>query len=268
MTIPATLVGEQSRIVLITGASRGIGATIAMGLLQDGHRVVATARKRSGLNELYELAQQSKDLKSRLMLLELDVCDQSSIDTAIAQVNQRWGHIEVLVNNAGVASSAPLHKTSDELWAQMLDVNLTGSFRVTRAVLNPMKKSAYGRVVFISSIAGLAGCLYTSAYCASKHGVIGMMRALALEVAPTAVTSNAICPGFVETDMAQAAMDNIQASTQRAQDEARKVLEAFSPQQRLFQPDEILHTVRFLIGDGARGINGQALTVDGGQVMH
>ena len=263
--------GESSlatRTVLITGASRGIGAAIAIGLLQDGHRVVATARKRSGLQELIDFAEQSDDFKSRLLLLELDVCDQQSISTAVQQVQTHWGHVEVLINNAGVASSAPLHKTSDELWSLMIDVNLTGSFRVTREVLGPMKKSQYGRVIFIASIAGLTGCLYTSAYCASKHGVVGMMRALALEVAQTSVTSNAICPGFVETDMAKDAMAQIQSSTQRAQAEARRALESFSPQNRLFQPDEILHSVRFLIGDGARGINGQAITVDGGQVMH
>ena len=154
------------------------------------------------------------------------------------------------------------------MWGRVIDVNLTGSFRVTRRLLKPMKKSSYGRVIFISSIAGLTGCLYTSAYCASKHGVMGMMRALALEVAQTSVTANAICPGFVETDMAQSAISNIESTTSRDQDDARAVIEQMSPQNRLFQPDEILHSVRFLMGEGARGVNGQSITVDGGQVMH
>lgn len=237
----------KSRIILITGASRGIGATLAYGLLEEGHRVVATARSLKSLDFIREQASQLEDGLSRLLTLELDVCTQASVEIAVKTIEERWGTVEILINNAGIAESAPLHKTSDELWQRMLDVNLTGSFRVSRQVLGQMKKLDYGRIIFISSIAGLSGCLYTSAYCASKHGVIGMMRALALEVAQTQVTSNAICPGFVETDMARDAMAKIQSNTQRGADEARNALEAFSPQKRLFQADEILHSVRFLI---------------------
>ena len=255
------------RTALITGASRGIGEAVALGLLEDGHKVVATARSLSGLKSLTDQAQ-SKGHLDRLLCLEMDVCSQESVDRACEQAESKWGYVDVIINNAGVAESAPLHKTTDELWSHMIEVNLTGSFRVTRRLLAPMKRSSYGRVIFISSIAGLTGCLYTSAYCASKHGVIGMMRALALEVAKTNVTSNAICPGFVETDMARTAIDQIQSSTDRDAASARGALESFSPQRRLFQTDEILHTVRFLIGEGARGVNGQAITVDGGQVMH
>lgn len=256
------------RTVLISGASRGIGEAIAVGLLQDGHKVIATARQISSMDNLLSECQRSNIDLNNLLLLEMDVCDQESVDQAASQAEQKWGIVDVIINNAGVAGSSPLHKTSDELWSHMIDVNLTGSFRVARRLLGPMKKSAYGRVIFISSIAGLAGCLYTSAYCAAKHGVIGMMRALALEVAQTAVTANAICPGFVETDMARTAIEQIQSNTERDEKEARRALEKFSPQNRLFQTDEIVHTVKFLIGDGARGINGQAITVDGGQVMH
>jgi 3-hydroxybutyrate dehydrogenase len=250
----------SSKVVLITGASRGIGATLAQGLLDDGHRVVATARKLDSLASL--------GAHERLMTCALDVCDEESVNAVADHVEAQWGHVEVVINNAGVAGSAPLHKTSDALWAHMIEVNLTGSFRVTRRFLGAMKKSPYGRVIFLSSIAGLSGCLYTSAYCAAKHGVIGMMRALALEVALTSVTANAICPGFVETDMAQNAIDQIEQTTGRDASSARAALEAFSPQKRLIQADEILHMTRFLIGDGARGVNGQALTIDGGQVMH
>ena len=139
---------------------------------------------------------------------------------------------------------------------------------MTRRFLGDLKRQEYGRIIFISSIAGLSGCLYTSAYCASKHGVIGLMRALALEVATTSTTANAICPGFVETDMAYDAMEHIAASTGRSEEESRKALEQFSPQRRLIKPEEILHLAQYLIADQARGINGQAITVDGGQVMH
>ena len=258
----------KSRTVLITGASRGIGADIAVGLLEDGHRVVATARSLSGLSQVKERALTLPDGGDRLLTLPLDVCDQASVDRAADEVEAKWGRVDIIINNAGVAGSAPLHRTEDELWSQMLDVNLTGSFRVTRRLLGPLRKADYGRVIFISSIAGLTGCLYTSAYCASKHGVIGMMRALALELAPTHVTANAICPGFVETDMARSAIDQIEANTDRDATAARQSLEGMSPQRRLFQTDEILHSVRFLIGEGARGVNGQSITVDGGQVMH
>ena len=259
---------SEPRTIFITGASRGIGAHIALGLLADGHRVIATARSLEGLATLSAEARELEGGEERLLTCQIDVCDQASIDAAAAEAESRWGLIEVVINNAGVASSAPLHKTSDELWQQMLDINLTGSFRVTRRLLGPMKKSRYGRVIFISSIAGLTGCLYTSAYCASKHGVIGMMRALALEVAPTSVTANAICPGFVETDMTKNAIAQIESTTDRDHQSARTALERMTPQRRLFQTDEILHSVRFLIGEGARGVNGQSITVDGGQVMH
>lgn len=255
------------RTVFITGASRGIGAHLALGLLTDGHRVVATARRLESLSDLRDAAAKL-DAEDRLLTLAVDVCDQASVDAAADEAESRWGLIEVIINNAGVAGSAPLHKTSDELWAQMIDINLTGSFRVARRLLGPMKRAPYGRVIFISSIAGLTGCLYTSAYCASKHGVIGMMRALALEVAQTNVTANAICPGFVETDMARDAISQIESTTDRDQDAARGALESMTPQRRLFQTDELLHSVRFLMGEGARGVNGQSITVDGGQVMH
>jgi 3-hydroxybutyrate dehydrogenase len=252
----------MSKIVLISGASRGIGATIAKGLLSDGYRVVATARKVSDLDDLGD--------HPSLLKLALDVTSEASVQDCVDRVEQTWGPVEILINNAGIAQSAPLHKTTDEMWAQQIEVNLTGSFRLTRKTLGKMKTLSFGRIIFIASIAGLAGSLYTSAYCASKHGVIGMMRALALEVAGTQgkVTANAICPGFVETDMAYAAIDKIQQSTQRSADDAKKALEAYSPQKRLMQADEILHATRFLISEYAKGVNGQAITVDGGEVMH
>lgn len=253
------------RRILITGASRGIGAALAQGLWEDGHTVIAAARSLTGLRNLPN--------DSRLIKVELDVTSQTSIDdlflelTAHPLLTNDRPPVEVLINNAGVADSAPLHRTSDELWMRMMDVNLTGSFRLTRAVVPALRKATYGRIIFMASVAGLAGNRYTSAYCASKHGVIGMMRALALELAQTQVTTNAICPGFVETDMAQLAIDAITQKTQRTPEEARAELEALNPQHRLIQTDELLHISRFLISEGARGVNGQALPVDGGQVQ-
>ena len=251
---------NTSRRILITGASRGIGKALALAFYQAGHKVVATARRVESLSFLPD--------DERVLKLSMDVCEQASIDQVQSYIEQYWQGIDVLINNAGVAGSAPLHKTSDALWQQMMDVNVTGCFRVTRAFLPALRKQKYGRIIFIASIAGLAGCLYTSAYCASKHAVIGMMRALALELAPTAVTCNAICPGFVETDMAYAAMDQIEKATDRTAQQARASLEAMSPQRRLIQPDEIVAMCQFLILEASRGVHGQSLSIDGGQVMH
>lgn len=246
--------------IFITGASRGIGKALAFALYEQQHHIIATARTLDDLDFLPD--------DERIMKISLDVCQQESIERAKSDVYQHWGHIDVLINNAGVAGSAPLHKTSDELWQQMLDINLTGSFKVTRAFLSDLRKQSYGRIIFMASIAGLAGCLYTSAYCASKHGVIGMMRALALELASTAVTCNAICPGFVETDMAYNAISKISKSTNRSMEQARASLESMSPQQRLIQPQEIVAMTQFLINEASQGVHGQALSIDGGQIMH
>jgi 3-hydroxybutyrate dehydrogenase len=258
MTIASTV--SSAYIVLITGASRGIGKALAQSLYKAGHKIVATARRVDDLSFLPD--------DDRLLKLSLDVCDQASIDQVRDTIYQQWEKIDVLINNAGVAGSAPLHRTSDELWNQMLDINLTGSFKVTRAFLPALRKQSYGRIIFISSIAGLSGCLYTSAYCASKHAVIGMMRALALELARTSVTCNAICPGFVETDMAYNAINQIEQNTERTNDQARSALEEMSPQNRLIQPEEIVAMIQFLMIPASQGVHGQALSIDGGQTMH
>ena len=165
------------RRILITGASRGIGAALAQGLWEDGHTIIAAARSLTGLTDLPN--------DSRLIKVKLDVTSQKSIDDLFLELTEHplltsdRPQVEVLINNAGVADSAPLHRTSDELWMRMIDVNLTGSFRLTRAVIPALRKAKYGRIIFVASVAGLVGHRYTSAYCASKHGVIGMMRALA-----------------------------------------------------------------------------------------
>ena len=256
-----------SRVIFLTGASRGIGAELARGLLGDGHRLIATARDPASLTWLKEEAVRL-EATERLLTCALDVSDLGSVTEAARLAQERFGVVEVIINNAGVAESAPLHKTSDELWSHTMQVNLTGPFWVTRALLPALRGRAYGRVIFIASIAGLTGSAYTSAYCASKHGVVGMTRSLALELASSGVTANAICPGFVDTDMAMSAVEKISTSTGRDAQEARAALEAFSPQRRLIQPSEVLHLTRFLIHDASRGVNGQALTIDGGQVQH
>jgi NAD(P)-dependent dehydrogenase (short-subunit alcohol dehydrogenase family) len=175
--------------------------------------------------------------------------------------------VDVLVNNAGVAESAPLARTSDASWSRAIDVNVTAVFRLCRAVLPGMAARGWGRVITVASNAGLTGYAYTSAYCASKHAVVGLTRALAAEFARKGVTVNAVCPGFVDTEMTERAVANIVATTGRDAVEARAALAGLSPQKRLMTPDEVAHAVFALVPHEARGINGQAIALDGGQVL-
>lgn len=197
-----------------------------------------------------------------------DVADSGSVTRAFASVVEGFGRgVDILVNNAGVAESAPLVKTSDERWQRIIAVNLTGTFFCTRAALPAMIERGWGRVINIASIAGKTGAPYISAYTASKHGVLGLTRSVALEVAMKGVTVNAICPGYVETEMAAQAIGNIVAKTGKSAEEARDVLNRMSPQNRLVTPEEVAALALLLASDEGRGINGQAINVDGGSVL-
>jgi len=246
----------MQRTALVTGASRGIGLAVARGLASDGHRVVFAARSVEAVSDIATACGG--------VAVALDVTDQASLDAALAQV----GPIDILVNNAGVSDSARFVDTTDEMWDRMIAVNLTGCFRVARACVGSMIERGWGRVVLIASPAGLTGLRYTAPYCASKHGVVGLARAMADELAATGVTVNSVCPGFVETDMARDAIDRIERTSRLDADGARRALEKFSPQGRLMQPDEVYFLVRTLVAEDAHGINGQAIVIDGGQVLH
>ena len=247
------------KTALVTGGGRGIGRAIAARLARDGARIVVAGRTRAEIDAV------AAELGG--LAIVMDVADRASIVAGLAAVAAGAGSIDILVNNAGAAESAPLHRTSDELWDRLMAVNATSTFTLCRALIPPMVARGHGRVVNVASNAGLTGYAYSAAYCAAKHAVVGLTRALALEVARTAVTVNAVCPGFVRTRIVDESIARIVEKTGRTAEEARRSLEAMSPQERLVEPDEVAHVVAMLCGDAGRSVHGQAIPIDGGQVM-
>jgi NAD(P)-dependent dehydrogenase (short-subunit alcohol dehydrogenase family) len=240
---------------LVTGGGRGIGAAIARALAGAGARVVVCGRNTTDLEAI------AREIGG--VAIVLDLLDRKATDAALASV----GHVDVLVNNAGIAESASLEKTSDELWDRILELDATAPFRVTRALVPGMIKAGWGRVINIASNAGVSGYGYTSAYCAAKHAMVGMTRALAIDLARTGVTINALCPGWVETQMVEEAVARIASKTGRTLDEARTSLVSMSPQRRMIEPREVAHATLMLCDHAARGIHGQTIVIDGGAIL-
>jgi 3-hydroxybutyrate dehydrogenase len=255
----------KDKTALITGGGRGIGRAIALAFAREGARVALVARTAQQVEEVADEIRATCDTEA--ISAVCDVADAASVARAFAGVAERFGGVDILVNNAGIAESAPLVKTSDELWQRLLAVNLTGTFLCTRAALPVMLERGWGRVINIASIAGKTGAPYISAYTASKHGVLGLTRSVALEVATKGVTVNAICPGYVETEMAAQAINNISSKTGKSEEEARDVLNRMSPQNRLVTTEEVAALALLLASEEGRGINGQAINVDGGSVL-
>jgi 3-hydroxybutyrate dehydrogenase len=254
------------KTALITGGGRGIGRAIAFAFAREGARVCLAARTLRQLEEVASAIQ--TECGTKVAVAACDVSDAASVARAFASITEEiGGGVDILVNNAGIAESAPLVKTSDELWQRLLAVNLTGTFLCTRAALPAMLERGWGRVINIASIAGKTGAPYISAYTASKHGVLGLTRSIALEVATRGVTVNAICPGYVETEMAEQAISNISDKTGKTATEARDVLNRMSPQNRLVTVEEVAALALLLGSHEGRGINGQAINVDGGSVL-
>jgi NAD(P)-dependent dehydrogenase (short-subunit alcohol dehydrogenase family) len=251
----------QGQHALVTGAARGIGGAIARMLAAEGATLTLLGRAREALEQL------AADLPGQHGVAVADITDPQQIQAAFEQAIAQRGRIAILVNNAGQAESAPFGKTSLELWNRMLSVNLTGTFVCAQAALSGMLAAGRGRIVNIASTAGQRGYAYVAAYAAAKHGVIGLTRSLALEVAKKGITVNAVCPGYTETDILRDSIANVVAKTGRSEDEARAQFAASNPQQRIVQPEQVADAVRWLCGSGADAVTGQAISVSGGEVM-
>lgn len=251
------------RHAVVTGAGRGIGAAIARRLAADGARLTLLGR---GTDALHALAA-TLPASAAPACQACDVTDSASVAAAFAAARAAHGPVSILVNNAGQALTAPLAKTDDALWHTMLGVNLTGTFLCTRAALPDMLAARAGRIVNIASTAGQRGYAYCSAYAASKHGVIGLTRSLALEVATQGITVNAVCPGYTDTDIVAGSVERIVAKTGRSEAEAVAEFTRTNPQGRLVQPEEVAELVAWLCGPGSASVHGQSLSISGGEVM-
>lgn len=252
----------SGRHALVTGGGRGIGAAIARSLLEQGAAVSLLGRDRPTL----EAAAREMSALGEVACFAADVADPDAVGAAFTDAAAR-GTIDILVNNAGQAHSAPFLKTDARLWRDMMSVNLEGTFHCTQAALPGMLGKGWGRIVNVASTAGLTGYAYVSAYCAAKHGVIGLTRALAIELAAKGVTVNAVCPGYTDTDMVRETVANIVQKTARSAEQARAELAAGNPQKRLVAPEEVANAVVWLCLPQSAAMNGQAIAVAGGEVM-
>jgi NAD(P)-dependent dehydrogenase (short-subunit alcohol dehydrogenase family) len=247
------------RHAVVTGGARGIGAAVTRILAAHGAKVTMLGRSEAPPKELSGNPQ--------LQYVQADVSQPATLPRAFDAARAAFGPIHILVNNAGQAQSAPFLKTDVALWRSMIQVNLEGAFHCIHAVLPAMLDSKWGRIVNVASTAGITGYRYVSAYCAAKHGLVGLTRSLAMEVATHGVTVNAVCPGYTETEILQRTIEGIVAKTGRTPEQAREILSAQNPQKKIIQPEEVANAVAWLCLPGSEAITGQSIAVAGGEVM-
>lgn len=252
---------SRKRHALVTGGGQGIGAAVARAMVANGMRVTILGRR------LHVVQAMAKTDPEHLFAVTADVSDPGQVAAALTLAESRFGAVEILVNNAGQAQSAPFLKMDLTLWQQMLSVNLTGTMICSQAVLPAMLQSGWGRIVNVASTAGQIGYAYVSAYSAAKHGVLGLTKSLALEVATKGITVNAVCPGFTETDLVRESIDRVVAKTGRTLEQAMAEFVKTNPQGRLVQPEQVADAVLWLCSDGASAVTGQSISVSGGEVM-
>jgi NAD(P)-dependent dehydrogenase (short-subunit alcohol dehydrogenase family) len=249
----------EHRLALVTGAGRGIGRAVARRLSAEGHRVALSARTEA------ELSDTAAACAGDTLQVPADITAPEAAEHLFGTVERSWGPVDVLVANAGAGVSASLARTTDDQWRQMLDLNLTAPFRCLRRAIPGMVERGFGRIVVVASVAAKVGEPYISAYTASKHGVLGLVRSAAAELASTGVTVNAVCPGYVETPMTDSTVEGIVAKTGRTAAEARAILERKQPIGRLVSVQEVAEAVTFCVANGA--VTGQGVNVDGGAVQ-
>ncbi len=254
----------QDRVALVTGASRGIGKAIARALAEQGAKVAICARDAETLRKA---ADEISPGGGRVLPLRADVAVQTDVRALVRAIVTRWGQIHILVNNAGINARIPIDSEDDARWREVLSVNVVGAYYVTREVLRDMPSHGGGRIINISSVLGRFGVPAYTAYCTAKHGIIGFTRALALEVVGRGITVNAICPGWVETEMAHLGMQETAAAMGMSTEEFRKQALAMVPIQRILDPKEIADLTVYLASDAAAGMTGQTINICGGQVM-
>lgn len=249
---------------VVTGAGRGIGAAIARLLAESGADLVVASRTREAADVV------ARDLRARdaqVWAVDCDVADPADVARLAREAAERMGHVDILVNNAGMAHSAPIARIEVDDWQRVLAVNVTGTFLCTKAFLPGMTERGWGRVVNVASTAALQGAKYIAAYAASKHAVLGFTRCAAAEVAQRGVTVNAVCPGYVDTDMTFETIRNIVSRSGRTEKQARDFVTSLNPQGRLIRPEEVAWMVRALCEEDAASINGQTVVMDGGGLL-